>query len=104
MVILNEESPQIKMKLKDIGEAYEWRVPEKLRQILDITYSVHSMRRHYRMDLYQTPILSETSVRRAMLIKEENQKVSLMILKIVILLWAGMLEGFQIQNMHILKF
>lgn len=78
VVILNEESPQIKMKLKNIGEAYEWRVPEKLRQILDITYSVHSMRRHYRMDLYQTPILPETSVRRAMLIKGENQKVSLM--------------------------
>lgn len=75
--ITNEESSKIKNCLYKICEPYDWRVPNEYKHILDKTYSAHSMRRHYRMDLYQTPILPETSVRRAMQVEGSNQKVVL---------------------------
>lgn len=72
-----KESQYINSKLKEISAGFEWRVNDSLADILEATYLAHSMRQHYRFDLYQTPILPESSVRRATLIKKENQKVVL---------------------------
>ena len=77
IAISNEPSAVIQDKLQSICAAYDWRVPDRYSEILEKTYIAHSMRRHYRMDLYQTPILPETSVRRAMQVGEKKQKVAL---------------------------
>lgn len=62
-------------KLKEIGKNLDWSIDDRYQDILDKTYEAHSMRKHYRFDLYQTPILPETAVRRALLIKEKNRKI-----------------------------
>ena len=60
IAISNEPSAVIQDKLQSICAAYDWRVPDRYSEILEKTYIAHSMRRHYRMNLYQTPILPET--------------------------------------------
>lgn len=67
----------IEDKLKKISRGYEWRLDKSLSGILEKTYIAHSMRQHYRFDLFQTPVLPETAVRRACQIKGKNKKVVL---------------------------
>lgn len=64
-------------KLKEIGAQFDWSIDSRYSDILDKTYQAHSMREHYRFDLYQTPTLPETSLRRALLVEGENKDIIL---------------------------
>lgn len=67
----------IKERLKKISVGYEWRLDKSMKDILEKTYIAHSMRQHYRFDLYQTPVLPETAVRRACQVDKKAKKVVL---------------------------
>lgn len=72
-----EENSLIVSKLKGISSQFEWRLDDKYNEILEKTYIAHSMRKHYRFDLYQTPVLPESSLRRALQVSNDKQKVVL---------------------------
>lgn len=64
-------------KLHEIGQNFDWTIEEKYKPLLEKTYLAHSMRRHYRLDLYQTPILPEVAVRRALLVSNNPKDIIL---------------------------
>jgi len=68
----------IKENMKERFRSWDWKIGQQYLKLLEITYEAHAMRRKCRLEFFQTPILPETAVRRALLVENQEEKIILM--------------------------
>lgn len=67
-----------KETMKEKFASWDWTIEQPYLKNLDLAYEAHAMRQKYQLKFFQTPVLPETAVRRALLIGNQEKKVILM--------------------------
>lgn len=60
----------LRARLEELDADFSWLAPPGSKQLIQLCELCHSLLRHSRQDLDQLPVLPETSVRRALLLRE----------------------------------